>query len=59
MELTNTEQNFLKDILKFFGEVDDEFLGQVVQGLGMTLDEFDELADSCFTKLQNGRVTTN
>ena len=54
--LTDAEQNVVKDILKLIGK-DDEMNESFAAQLGMDLDDFNEIADLIFEKLQNGRLT--
>jgi len=52
------EQNFLKDLLKFIGQADEDFQQQVADGMEMDVEEFDMYADTIWEKLQNGRLVT-
>jgi hypothetical protein len=55
-DLTEQEQNLIKDILKAIGN--DDFLNaQFARGVGMSQVEFNGIADKIFEKLGNGRVT--
>jgi len=56
MQLTKQEQNLVKDILKAIGSNDlrNKFFAGVCD---IPEKEFDDLADSVFKKLGNGRVT--
>ena len=56
--LTDSEANLVKDILKVLGK-DDDLNAQVAEATGFELNEFNDLADSIFTKLGNGRVTVD
>jgi hypothetical protein len=55
-DLTEQEQNFVKDILKATGN-DVKLASDLSRRLCMNPMEFESLADSIFKKLQNGRVT--
>lgn len=54
--LTDTQANLVKDILKVLGN-DDELNEQVANAVGLTLEDFNDQADLIFVKLGNGRVT--
>ena len=54
-ELSQPEQNLIKDILKLIGR-DDDLNTQVATSLGMSVDQFNGLSDSAFIKLGNGRL---
>jgi len=54
-DLTEQEQNLIKDLLKHIGR-DDEFNETMAEAVGMNVEQFDNLADSIFTKLGNGRL---
>lgn len=54
--LTEQEQNVLKDILKHIGN--DVFLNrEIAKVVNLSEVEFDAITDSVFRKLGNGRVT--
>jgi hypothetical protein len=55
-ELTEQEQNLIKDLLKHIGR-DDDFNKEMASAVGMSVKRFDKLAESIFKKLGNGRVT--
>ena len=54
-DLTEQEQNLIKDLLRHIGR-DDEFNETMAEAVGMNVEQFDNLADSIFTKLGNGRL---
>lgn len=53
--LTDTEANILKDILRTLGK-DEELNNQMAEGLGMSVDAFNETTDAIYSKLGNGRI---
>jgi hypothetical protein len=55
-QLTESQQNLVKDILKVIGK-DDQLNAQFAKAAGMSEDEFDEATEEIFRKLGNGRVT--
>lgn len=55
-QLTEKEQNVIKDILKIIGK-DDEMNESFAAGLGMDVEEFDEITETIFRKCENGRLT--
>lgn len=54
-KLTEQEQNLIKDILKVIGN-DDALNKQFARSVGMSEPEFNEISDSVFNKLGNGRL---
>ena len=53
--LTNDEANTIKDILRTLGK-DEELNNQMAEGLGMSVDAFNETTDAIYSKLGNGRI---
>lgn len=56
-DLTNDEANTLKDILRVIGK-DDDLNDSFAEGLGMSVEDFNDATDIIYTKLGNGRVST-
>ena len=56
MNLTETEQNLVKDILKTIGR-DEGLEKSFADAVGMELLDFGSACDEIFKKLENGRVT--
>lgn len=55
-DLTEQEQNLVKDVLKFMGQ-DDDLNAQFAKACGFdNAEDFDLVADSVFKKLGNGRL---
>ena len=54
--LTESEQNLIKDILKAIGN-DDDLNHQFANTVGMSVMEFNDVADKIFEKLGNGRIS--
>ena len=54
--LTDSEANLIKDILKHIGR-DDDFNAEIASAVGMNVNEFDNITNEIFNKLGNGRVT--
>ena len=55
-ELTQKEENAIKDILKAIGR-DDNLNHQFANTVGMSVMEFNDVADKIFEKLGNGRIS--
>lgn len=53
--LTEQEQNLIKDLLKHIGN-DEDFNEEMASAVGMTVREFDDITESIFKKLGNGRL---
>lgn len=56
-ELTEREENLIKDLLRFIGG-DDDFEKEIARACGMGRKAFIKCADDIYIKLGNGRVTT-